>query len=209
MNFASSVLKKKLSVTGKVVEIHMQRDLFGQLLRISLEKSLDIEKILSFPLTPVPFSLCHADGSICKTDKSVLLKILEKRMTTDEPRNIDICIYDGFFMLHLMRDIPIHFVGVSQKFLKMCTSINAHTIIINFDQYFLPSIKDNEHSLRGSREDHVFHINGPEQRVPINFHAELKNINFKKALVKLFISDWENNYIAVSYTHLDVYKRQE
>lgn len=100
----------------------MQRDLFGQLLRISLEKSLDIDKVLMYPLTPMPFSLCHADGSICKTDKSILVKILEKRVAHDQPQNVDTYIYDGFFMLHLMREIPLIFGHISEKFFKMCAS---------------------------------------------------------------------------------------
>lgn len=173
----------------------MQRDLFGQLLRISLEKSLDIDKVLMYPLTPMPFSLCHADGSICKTDKSILVKILEKRVAHDQPQNVDTYIYDGFFMLHLMREIPLIFGHISEKFFKMCASKNASTVIINFDQYFSPSIKDTEHLLRGSK-DHVFHITGSDQRAPSNFHAELKNINFKKAIVEFFIQDWENDHYA-------------
>lgn len=53
--------KRKMSVSGKVVELRMQRDLFGQLLCISLKKSLDIGKVLTYPLTPVPLSMCHID----------------------------------------------------------------------------------------------------------------------------------------------------
>jgi hypothetical protein len=46
----------------------MQRDLFGQLLLISLEQKLNIDKVLAYPLTPVPLALCHIDGMINKTD---------------------------------------------------------------------------------------------------------------------------------------------
>ncbi|XP_011171576.3 uncharacterized protein LOC105204222 [Solenopsis invicta] len=205
MNFASSLIKKKVSVSSKVVEVSIHRDLFGQLFRISLQKTLDIAKVLSFPLTPVPFSLCHVDGSICKTDKSALLKILENKISTDHPQNVDVIIFDGFFLLHLMRDIPLNLGGVSQKFLKMCVMSNAHTVIINFDQYFSPSIKDNEHLLRGTTEDYVFLIKGPDQRCPVNFNVELKNINFKKALVNFFITDWENSYMALFIGNKTIY----
>ena len=75
----------------------MQRDLFGQLLSISLKKTLDIDKVLSYPLTPVPLALCHLDGSICKTDKSCLLRLLEKGISSEPPQNTDVIIYDGFF----------------------------------------------------------------------------------------------------------------
>ncbi|GFY02176.1 uncharacterized protein TNCV_5100371 [Trichonephila clavipes] len=51
----------------------MQRDLFGRLLDISMTNKVDIEKVLGFP------SMCHADGSICKTDKAQLIKVFEKK----------------------------------------------------------------------------------------------------------------------------------
>lgn len=62
----------------------MQRDLFGLLLAVSLEQQIDIEKVLSYPLTPVPLSLCHLDGTISKTDKSALLKSIEH----EEPNSV-------------------------------------------------------------------------------------------------------------------------
>ncbi|OXU16633.1 hypothetical protein TSAR_013301 [Trichomalopsis sarcophagae] len=52
--------------------IRLQRDLFGRMLGIAIKEKTDVEKILTFPLTPVPMSLCHLDGSICKTEKSAL-----------------------------------------------------------------------------------------------------------------------------------------
>ena len=47
---------------------------------ISLQqgKTINFEKALEFPLSPIPLSLCNADGSLRKTNKSQLLKkILE------------------------------------------------------------------------------------------------------------------------------------
>ena len=58
----------------------MQRDLFGRMLGISLTHKVDIEKVLTFPLTPIPTSMCHPDGSICETDKSQLSKLIEKKL---------------------------------------------------------------------------------------------------------------------------------
>lgn len=71
--------RKKINiVNGKVIEVCMQRDLFRQLLSISLKRTLDIDKVLKYPLTPISLSLCHLDGTMCKTDKSALLKLLER-----------------------------------------------------------------------------------------------------------------------------------
>lgn len=97
----------------------MQRDLFGQLLHISLKKDLDLEKVLTYPLTPVPLSMCHLDGSICKTDKSALMKLLEREVQSQAPQETDVMIYDGFFMLHLIKDVPATFGNISKKVLQI------------------------------------------------------------------------------------------
>ena len=61
-----------------------------------------------------------------------------------------------------MKDIPLTFAGISEKFLKMCITEGARIIVVTFDQYLSPSIKDNERLLRGSKEDHAFYIHGPD-----------------------------------------------
>jgi hypothetical protein len=106
LNFATAVPKQKISVSGKLIAVQMQRDLFGQLLSISLEQKLNIDKVLAYPLTPVPLALCHIDGMINKTDKSVLLKMLQKEIHSNPPERCDVIIYDGFFIMHSIRDVP-------------------------------------------------------------------------------------------------------
>ena len=63
-------------------------------------------EVLKFPLTPVPLSLCHADGSMQKTPKVKLLSELEVRMKTDIPTHIDVTVIDGMSFLHLLVDLP-------------------------------------------------------------------------------------------------------
>lgn len=55
---------QKIAVSGKWIEVRMQRDLFAQWLLIFLGQTLNIDKVLSYPLTPVPLAMCHADGVI-------------------------------------------------------------------------------------------------------------------------------------------------
>jgi len=83
----------------------MERDLFVRLLGVVIEQKIDIEKVPSYPLTPIPLSLCHVDGGICTTDKSVLMSVVEKLhkdIHTNREENVDICIIDGFMLLHLI-----------------------------------------------------------------------------------------------------------
>lgn len=89
----------------------MQRDLFVRLLAVSVEQSIDLEKVLAYPLTPIPFALCHLDGTHCKTDKSALMKSLEMSIDSKVPAYIDVLI-DGFFFLHAMKDVPLTFGNI-------------------------------------------------------------------------------------------------
>lgn len=79
LNFAVAPKKKKLTFGNKIIELRMQRNLFGRMLGISLSHKVNVEKVLTYPLTPVPTSMCHADGTMYKTDKSQLIKIFEKK----------------------------------------------------------------------------------------------------------------------------------
>ncbi|XP_076672225.1 uncharacterized protein LOC143371161 [Andrena cerasifolii] len=62
----------------------------------TLKKKLYIrqDKVLTYPLTPVPLSLCHIDGTMCKTDKSALLKLLQNNIDKEPPQRIDVIVFD-------------------------------------------------------------------------------------------------------------------
>ncbi|GFW57468.1 uncharacterized protein TNCV_543781 [Trichonephila clavipes] len=72
----------------------------------------------------------------------------------------------------------------------MVIQLNAKRFDIIFDQYFSPSIKDYERSLRHESTQLGFNITGPDQVRPSDFAKELKNIRFKQALVDFFILHW-------------------
>lgn len=87
-------------------------------------------------------SMCHFDGSICKTEKSAIVPIFEK-LITDFPRlpdKYDIVLVDEFALLHCLRDIPKTFGNLSKKIVSTLNAMQAPRIDIIFDQYFSPSI---------------------------------------------------------------------
>ncbi|CAH0563075.1 unnamed protein product [Brassicogethes aeneus] len=192
-NFASGGKKKKVAMGAKVQEVRMQRDLFGRLLALSLKKKIDLAKVLTYPLTPMPMSLCHVDGTICKTDKSTLMKTLTNEVDDNsEPQYVDVIIFDGFFMLHLIKDLPTTFGNVARKVLQILTKNNARRIDVVFDRYFNPSIKDCERELRGASLSN-YAITGPQQVRPSDFAKELRSNNFKEALVEFLINYWTDD----------------
>uniref|UniRef100_A0A6P7FRI3 Uncharacterized protein LOC114331907 n=1 Tax=Diabrotica virgifera virgifera TaxID=50390 RepID=A0A6P7FRI3_DIAVI len=179
LNFASAHVKKKIVVNNKVHEVRLQRDLFGRLLCISLTNNTDVEKALTYPITPVPMSMCQMDGTICKTKKSLLVECLHISNGTI-PSCSEIDVIDGFYILHCLVDIPQTFGNIAKKVLKKITNNTASEIHLIFDQYFEPSITNYERSSRGNNEaKRSFNITGPNQKRPVDFLKELRNNKFK------------------------------
>lgn len=88
------------------------------LLALSLDTSIDLEKLLCFPITPIPLALCYIDGTLNKTDKSVLIHDLEKQVEdVEQPTfQIDLIIVNGFFFFNTFKEMPRNFGGVEKNF---------------------------------------------------------------------------------------------
>lgn len=69
----------------------------------------------------------------------------------------------------------------------MVTKYPGQRTDVIFDQYWSPSIKDNERSLRLETVQMQFIISRPEQVRPTDFSKELKNIRFKEALIDFLL----------------------
>ncbi len=79
--FASMIKKRKTkAVDEKIVSISADRDLFGRLVIVAITRSVNLKEVLSYELSAVPYSLAHRDSTMRKTDKSVLMKVLESKV---------------------------------------------------------------------------------------------------------------------------------
>ena len=119
-------------VNNKIHEVRIQGDLFGRLFAISMQENPDLRKILSYPITPVPMSTCQMDSTICKTPKSALLKHFKSKNSVPMPSDID--IIDGFYFLHLLKDIPQTYGKIAKLILVNLTRTRAseiHLILVN------------------------------------------------------------------------------
>ncbi|KAK5641777.1 hypothetical protein RI129_010324 [Pyrocoelia pectoralis] len=188
-NFTSAIKKKRIVIKTTVEVLNAQTNMFGQLLRIALDtKNVDMEKVLTFPLFEVPLSLCHIDGTIHKTDKSVLTKQLELSLEEHlPPPTTDIKVFDGFAIFHSMTDVPKQFGDISKSFLSIICNSPANEIHVIFDTYKSPSIKNTEHERRDA-----YSIQYHQMR-PDNFERELRNSYFKTNLVQFLICHWGTN----------------
>ena len=80
-SFATEAGTKNIKVgDGKIISVCLVRELFGSILFLSLERKVDMAEVLSYPLTQVPLSLSHVDGTMLKKKKSTLTSALEMKV---------------------------------------------------------------------------------------------------------------------------------
>ena len=53
----------------KVVTVKADRDILGRLVNAAKSRDIDLREVLCYELSPVPFSIAHADGSLRKTTR--------------------------------------------------------------------------------------------------------------------------------------------
>jgi len=92
--FASMKKKRLGHDTSHASVLKSTRDMFGRLLVIGQSRELSMEKLLSYPLGPLPLSIATPDGSPVKTVKAKLLRALEDNVQplTSIPRMLPGCL---------------------------------------------------------------------------------------------------------------------
>ena len=189
LNFASAAVKTSIKSNSKIVELQGTKDLFGRLLYLSSQNNIDLARVFTYPLTPVPLSLAHVDGSINKTDKAKLLHKLENTIRSTGPEDpVDVTLVDGMFLLHTLQNLPTTYGEVASVILALLCNMSNRVDMI-CDTYREPSIKDLEHSRR-SADDSMYSITGPSQQRPKNWQKALQSSRFKTALVKFLVQEW-------------------
>ena len=79
--FASLVKKKTVKlVDEKVLTTNADRELFGRLVIAAKSRDINLKYVLSYELSTVPFYLARTDGRLRKTNKSVIMTELEKKL---------------------------------------------------------------------------------------------------------------------------------
>lgn len=186
--FANMGKRTKINTSTKhVFELTAERNIFGQLVLLSESNNIDLERVLSYPLGPVSWSLATADGAPAKTDKAKLLHHLEKGMTTtDQPEGDVIHILDGNALLHSLTALPNSFEQVAEKVFSLLPKVERVDFVT--DSYHTDSIKAIERQRRGSSAPLL--LKGPKTRVPRDWKSFLANDDNKKNFIKLICDEW-------------------
>ncbi len=143
-NFASMAITKTMTSSDKKTkEITATRNVFGQLAVLALNHNICLEKALSYPLSPVPWSMATADGLPTKTKKAVFQDHISRTHTlTSLPKGEKAFIIDGNATLHQQVTIPDTFGALAENVFNTLP-IQKHTRIdFVTDSPRLRSIKD-------------------------------------------------------------------
>lgn len=69
-NFSNDIVKSKgPSQRNHTDEMKHERNMLGQIFCLAYANSIDLDKVLFFPLTTVPYSLAHPDGTMIQNSK--------------------------------------------------------------------------------------------------------------------------------------------
>jgi hypothetical protein len=194
--WASLEKKKTLhSSKMKVVQVTAQRNLFGQLLILSEENNLSLQKVLEYPLSPVPWALATPDGLPAKTDKAKLMHRLEdETAVVDHPKLEELGAYivDGNALLQSLIALPQTFGELSEKVFSVLPKVKRLDFVT--DTYKDNSIKAAERSRRGTSESYL--VKGPSTKLPKEWKSFLSNNDNKTNLIKLLLSEWRKEKYA-------------
>ena len=188
--FASMQTSQKIKSTqSKLIEVRAERNVFAQLVLLSLKNNIDLEIIMSYQLGPVPWTLATADGAPVKSDKAKLLHNLEGTVDVSENpvREETVYIYDGNALLQAMQQVPDTFEEVADRVFNLLPK-NQRVDFVT-DSYHENSIKTFERRRRGITP--TFLLAGPKTKTPRDWKSFMSNDDNKTQLIKLLLSEWK------------------
>ena len=184
-----TTLTKKIQVKAadeKVITVGVDRDLFGRLLIVANVRRLNLKEVLSFKLSPVPVAFAHPDGSLRKTNKSILSSVIEKgvrvlpRLPQSPPEITSVHLIDGMALMQMVKPgSPKTFGQLPAKYFSIITEPlhqrDCNWVDVVFDQYWNISIKAGECLRRGPTNSLDIKINDPSMPVPEQWDKYMAN----------------------------------
>ena len=192
----------KKTVLSNKKSIDVNRDILAKLLSISIkqEKKIDFEKALTHPLSEVPLSLCNADGSMRKTNKSKLAKNILSRIieeSSDFNKIHTAFIVDFMALVRTMSQLPETFEELALKLVQHIPK-GYHRIDLVADCYLSNSIKDAERAKRGQSTKIL--VKSTKSKIPREFSKFLANGENKTRMIELIFETLEEKKAAVLNT---------
>lgn len=180
--------------------------MFGQLLMLSQTHSIDLQKVMSYPLSAFPWSLPTSDASLMKTNKATLMHKLEggdAMLSTKHPEANDTYIIDGNALLQSLCGLPDTFGELAFKvFISLPDSNSVHFVT---DRCDISSITEVERFRRAAGDSSTRIIRGPSTKLPRNWKSFLTNGDNKTAVIRLILNEWEDDKYASKLKNRKIY----
>lgn len=204
-NFTVEIFKNKNSTFKNIDQMKHERNILGQVLCLALKKEIDLHSLFSYPLTSIPHSLSHFDGSMISTSKKgELTTILTSKMGGQDTSNsidFEVDIIDGFYLLNNFRESPTKYGHFSTFLLKRICNTTALEIHIIFDKREASSPRDvaiKKHKDLYDSFSVNFSIKGVNQERNVSLAKCLANNSFREELIKFIISHWSDKQVSGS-----------
>ena len=190
-------IKKTVKVKtskNKEIQYSQQGNIAFQLLVKSqklLGEKLNLRELMTYQLTPVPYSLSLSDGSLNKTDTSKgmqnLLKDCEDAKVLSSPSET-LVIEDGNAVFHRLHELPGTFSGIARKILEESVLKSKSPCVFSTDMYHKNSVKAMERQRRGAGERLI--VSSGHMKRPKDWKDFLSNDDNKVQLVKILLDTW-------------------
>ena len=187
--FQQSKVQLSIVKVKAAKSLEVNRDILAKLLSTPVQSRKPIdEKALQYPLSPVPLSLCNADGTMRKTNKCDLMKLILQSMNDAEAPKIkeqnSVCIVDLMAAVRTVREIPDRFQDFVFKIIKSIPTGDKRVDIVA-DSYWLNSIKTSERTKYGLSEKIL--IKSSKSKIPHAFSKFLSSSENKNVWLNCYL----------------------
>ena len=195
--FSNAQKKTSFTKDGRTVILKADRNLFARLLVIGQSRKMDLRELLVHELGPLPWSLASFDGTLAKTNKAALSKLIEDGTECLQHlhEQASAVIIDAMALLQTLCKTPDRFSDLAEMVLNRILIHAGGASRIDFvgDQYPNVSIKNIEREKRGSGGQLIVNITSPQQLCPRQWRKFMASGSNKEGLMSFLVSEWSTN----------------
>ena len=200
--FASTAKKQRVKASAeKVITVSADRDLLNRLVIAAKARDVNLKDVLCYELSTVPFSTTHIDGTLRKTNKSILLGELQDKgdvqpkLPLPPPDVSSAYIIDGMVVIQMVKSGGVATFGelASTHFNTLTLSLGKNRccrVDVVFDRYISISIKAGERSKRGESSALEVKIQGSHTPISKQWQKYIANPENKKNLCDFLVKTW-------------------
>ena len=161
-----------------------------------LRARLDLQELMSYPLTPIPYSIATADDLFAKTNKAKGMELIAKDVD-HEPFPLTMKHWSLKMEMQYFT-ICLRCQGISgELLLRFSTSWQRKPFVIfNTDMYRPNSVKAVERLRRGSAAKLI--VGGENTKKPKEWKPFLTNNEIKKQLIEVLLVVWSSDSLKYS-----------